>query len=87
MENNLEKLTVTVNGNDIINIGNKILECLLNCVDNDGYTDDQVMAVALYTIGSALANRGVIIDQNKSVIDSLPTLILGYSNAKQLKGH
>lgn len=87
MGNKLEKLTVTVNGNDIINIGHKILECMSNCIDNDGYTDDQVIAATLYTIGSALANRGVIIDQNKSVIDSLPTLILGYGNAKQLKGH
>ena len=87
MQNDLEKLTVKVNGDDIINIGHKILGCMSDCVDNDGYTNDQVIAVAIYAIGSILAKRGVVIDQNKSLIDSLPTLIAGYESAKQSGAH
>jgi hypothetical protein len=56
----------------------RVLNALNDCQKVDGYTIDQTLMSALMVIGSALKQRGLVLDLNAPLRQALPPLVMGY---------
>jgi hypothetical protein len=75
------QLKVEVSAERLREIGEPMMEAI-NEAQMNGFTIDDVLCAMMVTLGSALRQRGVVLDLDKPLREALPPIATGYENTK-----
>lgn len=79
---NVRYVSVDLTTEKLGTIGNAVLQAM-NTLQAGGHSAEEVLAGALYAVGSALAQRGVVLQLDTPLRDMLQPFVYGYVASQQ----